>query len=367
MRDLARVVKRIYHEGVMSERTLVARKSIAGDAALSAAISAGNPAGAQAAAEELVAGGRLTNLIVETAGRRLANAGGDAVAPLAGLLPARQGRPAAAYTTSVWNAEGFLAETTSVSEGLISLRSGGHSIFGSTQLPPGPMPAAGSLVLHGVRYQYDSFPGETFPAGHMRVYVLRARSSIRPLCGSSPEQTTLNTVRRVAHLIYDGETGGRAAAQVRRVQQDPELLAAVASRNPAATEKAVKALLNQHIVRLRVYDASNRLLADVGGPYVFVPVSAALHSGSTKIGHFTLSIQDDEGYLRLTKRLAGLRVMMYMGSKLVKNSVGEGAPEPPENGSYAYGGHDYQAFTIHGTAFPSGPLTIHVLVPVPYA
>ncbi len=41
-----------------------------------------------------------------------------------------------------------------------------------------------------------------------------------------------------------------------------------------------------------------------------------------------LSIQDDEGYLRLTRRLAGLDVLMYMGAnhtRLVKNSLG---PEP---------------------------------------
>jgi hypothetical protein len=51
---------------------------------------------------------------------------------------------------------------------------------------------------------------------------------------------------------------------------------------------------------------------------------------------------------------------------LVKNSLG---PEPgsvPEAGAYQYKGSNYRVYTLHATAFPSGPLTIHVLIPIPY-
>jgi hypothetical protein len=88
-----------------------------------------------------------------------------------------------------------------------------------------------------------------------------------------------------------------------------------------------------------------------------------------------LSIQDDEGYLRLTRRLAGLDVLMYMslGSgapQLVKDSLGR-MPGPaladvPASGAYRYQGHNFRVFTVHAAAFPSGPLTIRVLVPIPY-
>jgi hypothetical protein len=138
----------------------------------------------------------------------------------------------------------------------------------------------------------------------------------------------------------------------------------------------VEKLLNQHIVRLRVFAApagaraGTRLLADVGGPFVLAPVSGALTQGGRKIGSFVLSIQDDEGYLRLTRRLAGLRVLMYMGrgahAALVKNSLG---PEPgtvPARGRYTYRGSTFNVYTLNARAFPSGPLTIRVLVPIPY-
>jgi hypothetical protein len=81
-----------------------------------------------------------------------------------------------------------------------------------------------------------------------------------------------------------------------------------------------------------------------------------------------LSIQDDEGYLRLTKRLAGLRVLMYMrGSELVKNSLGPAPGAVPDSGRYQYRGRTFHVFTLDAQAFPSGPLTIHVLIPIPYS
>ena len=82
------------------------------------------------------------------------------------------------------------------------------------------------------------------------------------------------------------------------------LLRAVAAANRRATRAAIEALLHQHIVRLRV-SAGGRLLSDVGGPFVLAPVAPRCACGRA-IGSFVLSIQDDEGYKRLAKRLAGL-------------------------------------------------------------
>jgi hypothetical protein len=79
-----------------------------------------------------------------------------------------------------------------------------------------------------------------------------------------------------------------------------------------------------------------------------------------------LSIQDDEGYLRLTGRLAGLDVLMRMGPRLVKNSLGPDPGAVPASGSYRYRGRTFRVLTIAATAFPSGLLQIQVLVPIPY-
>jgi hypothetical protein len=150
------------------------------------------------------------------------------------------------------------------------------------------------------------------------------------------------------------------------VQHDPALLRAVTSGDRTATRAAIVRLLNQHIVRLRVR-SGGRLLADVGGPFVLAPVHGSLRSAGRAIGDFVLSIQDDEGYMRLTHRLLGLKVLMREGSQIVKNSLGAAPGAVPTSGSYRFRGHSFRVVTFTASAFPSGPLPIQVLVPIPYA
>ncbi len=169
------------------------------------------------------------------------------------------------------------------------------------------------------------------------MYLLKSIPSIAPLCGHAPTDTVVNAISRVARLIYAGEVGARARAQAYRVQHNQPLLRAVAARDPAATQLAIEGLLNEHVVRLRV-SAGGRLLSDVGGPYVLGPVHAPLRLNGRQIGSVVLSIQDDEGYKRLARRLAGVDVLMYMGSRLVKNSLGPAPGAVPSGGPIATAG-----------------------------
>jgi hypothetical protein len=365
---LAHVAMRVYNEGVASERTAAAVHFISRSSALREAVEHGDSGAARRAAQALVATGHMTSLTVLRGGQTLAEAGSpNALAPLRGSILSAAGAPIGSFVTSVWADDGFIAEMQGVSEGDVALREGAHSIAGSFTLPAGELPAAGTLTEHGVAFQYTSFGAAVYPSGSLRVYLLRPVSSTTGLCGRTAQDTLVNTISRIARLIYAGEAGHRALIQVHRVQHDPALLSAVARRDPAATRTAIEGLLNQHIVRLRV-SAGARLLADVGGPYVLAPVDGALRLHGRQIGNFVLSIQDDEGYLRLTKRLAGLRVLMYMrGSELVKNSLGPVRGAIPASGSYQYRGHTFRVFTLDASAFPSGPLTIHVLIPIPYS
>jgi hypothetical protein len=366
---LGRVARRIYREGVSSERTGSATHLIAASGALREAVERSDPMAARAAAQALVSGGHMTNLRILRGGRVLADVGGAAVAPLHGTVNGAGGRPIGAYLASVWADEGLIAETNGVTGGRLALRVGGRSVGGSLALAPGRLPPEGELTLAGRRYQYTSFHGEAFPAGALRAYLLRPISSTAALCGSTPEETVVHTLKHIASLIYAGEAGGRTLGQVRRVQHDQALLSAVAARDPLATRTAVEALLTEHIVRLRV-SADGKLLADVGGPFVLAPVTAPLRLEGRTIGSLVLSIQDDEGYLRLARRLVGLRVLMYMNPahpQLVKDSLGPSPGVVPTSGSYVYRGQRFRVFTVNARAFPSGPLTIRVLAPIPYS
>lgn len=373
MHTLGQVAKHVYNEGISSERTRTAFKLIARAGALREALERNDPGAVQAAAQALIASGRITNLRVlrgasggESAAEVLADVGGAAVTPLRGTITGASGAPIARFVTSVWADSGIVAETNGIAESSTVLRAGGRTIAGSFPLPPGELPAKGTLKVGGVAYRYSSIAADRYPAGSLRIYLFRPARAVRALCGATPRDTLVNTLASVARVIYAGEAGSRAQTQVRRVQGDPALLRAVTARDPEATRLAIDALLTEHIVRLRV-NVDGRLLRDVGGPYVLAPVSGVLRGGGRTIGTFVLSIQDDEGYLRLAKRLGGMRVLMYMGQKLVKNSLGPAPGNVPESGSYTYRGQLYRTFALHASAFPSGPLRIQVLVPIPYS
>ena len=366
-KTLQNVLGRVYHEGVFSERTASAQYMITHSPALREAVEAGNRAGARAAVEALLKTGHMTDVRVTVGAQTLVDAGGAALTPLHGTLTGANGETIATYLASVWADNGFRIEADGITQGIVVLRAGGHSIGGSPELT-GTLGKEGTTVYRKVLYQYVSRPAKTYPSGRARIYLLIPISSTKALCGKTEEDTTVNTLMGVADLIYRGELGEAAHKQLMRVQHNEPLLQAVAERNPAATEAAIKALLNEHIVRMHV-TAEGKLLSDVGGPYVLAPVSANLTREGHTIGTVTLSVQDDEGYLRLARRLAGMDVLMYMKGddpELVKDSLGPVSGTVPASGSYTYHGRSYRVFTVHAEAFPAGTLTIRVLVPIPY-
>jgi len=367
LRTLGDIAMRVYHEGVASARTASAVSLISHSPALREAIEQDDPAAALAAGQALLATHHMTNLKVLVGAQTLVDVGGrDALAPLHGTIDGVHGAPIASFVASVWADRGFMTETNGIAEGGTALRAGTIGVAGSFPLPPGELPPEGVLTEWGVSYRYTSFPVLAYPAGLRRVYLMRSIHSLAPLCGRTEEDTLVNTLSHIATLIYDGEAGRRTLTQIHRVQKNQALLRAVAERNPAATEAAVRALLHEHIVRLRVL-AGGQPLCDVGGPFVLAPVSAPLRLHGRTIGSFVLSIQDDLGYRLLAQRLAGLDVLMNVGSRVVMSSFDPPPNRTPGRGPFHYGGRTYRVFSFKGRSFPSMPLKITVLIPIPYS
>ena len=362
---LGRVLQRIYNEGVSSEEVLAARSLIRRDATLHEAVEGGDAKSAEAATAGLIATKHMTDLTIERHGRVLANAGAPAMAPLQGELTGAGGRPIGSYLTTLFSDHTFVSEAKGITQGQLSVRAGDAVRAGNATLGDRQLHGVGTLTRGGIKYEYLAFPVAAYPAGTATVELFRTTRSLAPLCRPTREATVVQTLRGVATLIYKGESGPQARLQVRRVQSYQPLLEAVAERNPAATRRAIDILLHKHVVRLRVR-AGGALLADVGGPYVLAPLRAPLKRDGRRIGELVLSIQDDEGYKRLAERLAGVRVVMSAGGKVVKNSLGPISAPVPASGPYTYRGRAYTVFTVPAEAFPSGPLTIRVLVPDPY-
>ena len=156
------------------------------------------PGGGSGGGRELLHTGHMTNLKVIAAKRTLVDVGGAALTPLQGVIRNASGRPIATYKTSVWADRGFASEAAGVTEGVIAVRSGSHSLGGTLSLPAGPLRDEGTLTLHGVSYQYVSFPAKSFPAGAVRIYLLRGAPRSRRSAGRAAEDTLVNTLSHIA-------------------------------------------------------------------------------------------------------------------------------------------------------------------------
>ena len=122
---LARVLQRIYNEGVVSEEVLAARDLIKRNATLHEAVEQGDAGAAHAAAEHLLATKHMKRLVVERNGRVLASAGEAAVAPPLGKLTDGQGKAIGSYVATLFSDHSFVSEAKGITQGQVAVRAGG--------------------------------------------------------------------------------------------------------------------------------------------------------------------------------------------------------------------------------------------------
>jgi hypothetical protein len=177
---------------------------------------------------------------------------------------------------------------------------------------------------------------------------------------------------RVARRIYEGEVHSREArTDAAHITGSQELLGALASSNAQAVHKAVYSIVyapHWHIVRLRVTQ-NGRVLADVGGPYIIAPISGPLTVNGRRVATYTMSVQDDVGYMKLVSRFIGVPIDLY-GTPRPPGAYLMGTLEPApatvtDGTTVKVGGRAYFARVLHPNAFPEGKLQAAIFVPVP--
>jgi hypothetical protein len=200
-------------------------------------------------------------------------------------------------------------------------------------------------------------------------FAFAQASAPGPACGAAAARTRAEAAELVAGRIYGREV---SSPEVRRDKQQVEryepLLSALAARNRAAVGEAVTSLVfsHTHVVRLRVSQGGS-LLADVGGPLILAPVGGSLHLHGRTVGHYLLSVQDDSGYVKLESRYVGYPLLMRQGSRRlpVEGTFSPAAASIPDRGPVSWHGASYEAVSFAAHAYPSGPLTLTMLVPAP--
>jgi hypothetical protein len=174
----------------------------------------------------------------------------------------------------------------------------------------------------------------------------------------------------VLNNIYANELAGQEVSDdLAQITSAPALIAAVTADDAAATFTAVQKLVYHpawHIVRLRVLDASGRLLADFGGPDVIAPVSGVLRSSSgAQIGTFVMSVQDDVGVTKLESDFVGDPIGIYYGGRMVAELGAKFPRTQPTGALLTLGKVAYRPVSLTYNAFPDGTLHAVILVPPP--
>jgi hypothetical protein len=191
----------------------------------------------------------------------------------------------------------------------------------------------------------------------------------RTPCGPAAAEVLARAAGSVATRIYAGELSGSETLNDKsQVEHFTPLLAAMASGERAAVKAAVNSLVfsHTHVVRLRV-TRGGVVLADVGGPYILAPVSGTLRFHGRSVGLYVLSVQDDLGYVKLVTRFIGAPLVLRTGSRTVpvEGVLAPGPASIPDHGPVSYRNAAYEAFSFNASAFPSGPLRISLLLPLP--
>jgi hypothetical protein len=333
---------------------------VRGSSALAGAIDSANAGAARAALQGLLAG-QIVRVEVLRGGHVFAQAGsGSAIAPVHGSIPGTS----ASFILSTQPDHAYLQVVHQVTGAELLLLAGDRPLSGTIAgaLPAGS-PAAGPLSVAGQSYQSFTLPGAVFPSGPLRIVLLTPSSTIS--CPGSIAQARVETLGHVGERIYQEELHSPdVTATLHHMESSTVFQHAVAAGDASATRAAIVDFFGQHIhvVRVRVTIGS-KLLIDEGGPFVLAPVQGTLRSDGKVVGHFTMAIQDDAGYLRLARLFTGAEVLMRTGSKQVMGTLDPGPTSVPDRGEVAYRGHAYQAYSFVGEAFPEGPLRISLLLP----
>jgi hypothetical protein len=177
------------------------------------------------------------------------------------------------------------------------------------------------------------------------------------LCARIVAGTLGETGRRIYEEAHDG---GIVAQAVQRVGGSTALATAVSSGDKAAAEATLHTLLAGQIVRAEILK-DGKPFASVGSGNAIAPVRGSI---GTSGASFLLSTQAAQSYVDVTEQVTGAEVVLYRAGQRVAGTIaGPPLASVQHDGPLTYAGRKYQASSLTGTAYPSGPLRIVLLVP----
>jgi hypothetical protein len=159
------------------------------------------------------------------------------------------------------------------------------------------------------------------------------------------------TDRDVGARIYAQASAGRVVTgSVARVERSAALAAAVGHDDPAAADAVLRRLMQSRIERIAVLRGS-RVLAAVGDRAAIAPATGTIRDAKGRpVGRFVLSDTAASGMANIVASLTGARVSITFG-----NTVLATAGRMPARIA--------STRDVGGSAFPTGPARVRLLVP----
>jgi hypothetical protein len=202
--------------------------------------------------------------------------------------------------------------------------------------------------------------------GAAALAVGASARSAAPACGA-PTQTVAAVDGGVLHTIYANELHSyEVQVDLGHVEAAAGLVQAVARGDHAAAQAAAGAIIVHpvwHVSHLRVTDARGAVVADAGVPNAVAPVRGTLRLGGRTVGTFLMSVQDAPGVMKLETKVVGNPIGVYRYGALLLANTGGMPPSPPSAATVSLGGSSYEVVRLAIEAFPSGTITVVMLVP----
>lgn len=171
---LADIAERAYAEAETGQSFVgLPLTALARASSLTAALAAGDDAGAAQIVRTMVAAGGFARLRVVAGGRVVADVGVSIplLAPLTRRLVDAGGHVVGQAVFAVQNAHGYADLVHALARAPVLVRAGARQLAG-TFAGPATLPSSGPISYLGVRYEVASFPAVQFPSGRVRIYVL---------------------------------------------------------------------------------------------------------------------------------------------------------------------------------------------------
>jgi hypothetical protein len=190
--------------------------------------------------------------------------------------------------------------------------------------------------------------------------VAGARPETSTGCEATVGQTTLGVAQRIYGELAHGHVG---ASESNGLAASRTLLEAVQRQQPAAAQRILDRLASGRLVDARIITRGGRTLASIdGAPNAIAPIEHALTgAGGRPIGRLVISTQSDGTYASSVAEETGAPTIIREGSRQLAGPTGLGATRGE---TVAYKGASYRVDSFAGRAYPSGALTVTLLVPL---